>query len=129
MLALLMVLIVVLQEHRVHPLARSALDATSEDPEAALRHAEDEKWRRYPPREGRSVTACAVLTTGAIGTVMQRLMSTLAAAVQCKRATEGLPGKRVAASWRGELSRALARWTGQCVMLSRREVQACTDAC
>ena len=111
-----------------HPLAASALQATCENAGAVLEQAEEDKAKRYPPRGGMRVTPCAMACTGALGGEMEALLAKLAAAVQSQRACEGLPGRWVMKSWRAALSRALARWTGQTILLSRRDTQACAEA-
>ena len=97
-----------------HPMARSIRDAANL-PGAALRIAEQDKARRYPPSSGRYVTCCAVETYGRASDTTVHVLSRFASLAKEQMSQRGLAPVSRLKSWKTKLSWMLAQHMGKSV--------------
>ena len=62
-----------------HPASSAYQAVATEDVGVAARRAEEQKWERYPAKDGRAMVPFAVETWGWIGEPREHLLQTLAA--------------------------------------------------
>ena len=99
-----------------HPASRFVLSRVAAVRGVAAQDGVDAKAKRYPPRGGKVVTACAAETWGYVHECLDDFLADIAVLASQRQVARGVHPTRWLARWRTQLSVQIARGLGRAIL-------------